>query len=504
MLTIAGAVLIFMVLFLLRIWEGRQREEEEKKYLEKLQIEQQIAEAKITRKKTDQQQKNDEEKDNSITSTTKLENMEKEKNTERKERTIRVLLSVDGTERYLHPDVRISCPAPYQVKGDRTAQQEAGTELCLSEQMQPGQTVFVEALDTVPLTLESVKRNQGAPEYYGILEVTREKQGFRVINQVDLESYLKGVVPSEMPVDAPAEALCAQAVCARTYAARQIREERMKEWDADVDDTVSCQVYNNIPEQAASNQAVDATRGMVMLCGGEPIEAYFFSTSWGYTDTDEVWDEKESASYLRSIAVSHMAVEAMAAGTLQSEKDVSGKKQQEEMSEQSFRERISRRDAGDYEKEDVWYRWKVCIPWEVLKERSERQWPQIGAFTGLFIKGRNPGGGVKTLEIQGEKQNATLENEYVIRKFLSVKGLSVSRNDGSTCDTMELLPSACFVIDFGKERGADTFVFTGGGYGHGVGMSQNGARHLAESGLDWRNILQVFYQNITIENLQEF
>ena len=91
--------------------------------------------------------------------------------------------------------------------------------------------------------------------------MTREKQGFRVINQVDLESYLKGVVPSEMPVDAPAEALCAQAVCARTYAVRQIREERMKEWDADVDDTISCQVYNNISEQAASSQAVDATRG---------------------------------------------------------------------------------------------------------------------------------------------------------------------------------------------------------------------------------------------------
>ena len=101
-------------------------------------------------------------------------------------------------------------------------------------------------------------------------------RGIRIINQVDLESYLKGVVPSEMPADAPVEALCAQAVCARTYAVRQIREQRMAEWNADVDDTVSCQVYNNIPEQETSNQAVDATCGMVMLCGGEPIEAYFF------------------------------------------------------------------------------------------------------------------------------------------------------------------------------------------------------------------------------------
>ena len=146
--------------------------------------------------------------------------MEQEKNTERKETIIRVLISVDGTEQYLHPDVRISCPAPYLVKGDITVQQEAGTELCLSERMQPGQTVIVEAPDTMSLTLNSVRRSQGAPAYQGILEVTREEQGFRVINQVDLESYLKGVVPSEMPADAPAEALCAQAVCARTYAVR--------------------------------------------------------------------------------------------------------------------------------------------------------------------------------------------------------------------------------------------------------------------------------------------
>ena len=106
--TIAGAVIIFLVMFLLGIWEGKQREEE-KKYLEKLQTEQQMAEAKNTRKKTEQQQKRNEEIDNPTTS---LTNMEQEKNTERKETIIRVLISVDGTDQYLHSDVRISCPAP--------------------------------------------------------------------------------------------------------------------------------------------------------------------------------------------------------------------------------------------------------------------------------------------------------------------------------------------------------------------------------------------------------
>ena len=83
---------------------------------------------------------------------------------------------------------------------------------------------------------------------------------------------------------------------------------------------------------------------MIILSDGKPIEAYFFSTSWGCTDTDEVWNAKKSAPYLRSIAVSHKAVETMVNGTLQPE-----------MTEQSFRERILQRDAGDYEKEFAIY-----------------------------------------------------------------------------------------------------------------------------------------------------
>ena len=90
--------------------------------------------------------------------------------------------------------------------------------------------------------------------------------------------------------------------------------------------------------------------------------------------------------------MSHKAVETMVNGTLQPE-----------MTEQSFRERILQRDAGDYEKEDVWYRWKVCIPWEMLKERSERKWPQLGAFTGLSIQGRNPGGRSKNTGDSGRE-----------------------------------------------------------------------------------------------------
>lgn len=414
------------------------------------------------------------------------------------ETTIRIVLSVDGTEKYMHQDVCVSCTGDYKIDGDVTAFEDADSSIKLSELLEIGQKVRIKAVDGVtPVTLESVTRAQGKPAYGGMLEIRREAEGFLIVNQIDLEEYLKGVVPGEMPADAPIQALCAQAVCARTYAVRQMRDSRMEQWEADVDDTVSCQVYNNISRQPSSDQAVDDTKGLIVCCDGEPIEAYFFSTSWGYTDTDRVWNSTVNTSYLKSISVSRESVEAVQHGKTES------RIQKETMSEENFREKIRNISADDYEKDDIWYRWRVEIPWQRVKQNSETGWPQIGEFAGMKILERNPGGGVKQLEVKGSVENVVLENEYMIRKLLSVKGLPVIRNDGSICTTMELLPSACFMIEEEKDHKGTLFLLYGGGYGHGVGMSQNGARHLAENGWKWREILQLFYQDIQIENLQE-
>ena len=118
-----------------------------------------------------------------------------------------------------------------------------------------------------------------------------------------------------MPSGYPAEALKAQAVCARTYAVRQMGEQRLAGYGADVDDSVSFQVYNNIGRQSATDEAVDATRGVIMTYGGEPIQAYFFSTSCGHTSTDEVWGG-EGAPYLRSVEVSRRSCGAGGPGNL--------------------------------------------------------------------------------------------------------------------------------------------------------------------------------------------
>ena len=90
-----------------------------------------------------------------------------------------------------------------------------------------------------------LQRDIPKPEYEGEIYLYVEKDGLFVVNEVELETYLKSVVASEMPSSYPMEALKAQAVCARTYAVRRIEAQKNKNSFSDLDDSVSFQVYNN-------------------------------------------------------------------------------------------------------------------------------------------------------------------------------------------------------------------------------------------------------------------
>ena len=103
-----------------------------------------------------------------------------------------------------------------------------------------------------------------------------------LINELALEEYLYAVVPSEMPTYYGIEALKVQAVCARSYAYRHLLANSLSRYGAHVDDSVSYQVYNNIPENEESVLAVKDTYGRVIEYEGEIITAYYFSTKWAY------------------------------------------------------------------------------------------------------------------------------------------------------------------------------------------------------------------------------
>jgi stage II sporulation protein D len=139
--------------------------------------------------------------------------------------------------------------------------------------------------------------------YRGLLEVRPAEEGkVRVVNVVNLEDYLRGVVPNELSPQAfpQIEALKAQAVAARTYALAHLGDYASKGYD--VCATPACQVYRGQgSEHRLTDRAVEETRGVVATWRGRPIRAYYTSTCGGHTEEGgAIFDD--DAPYLRGVA----------------------------------------------------------------------------------------------------------------------------------------------------------------------------------------------------------
>lgn len=124
-------------------------------------------------------------------------------------------------------------------------------------------------------------------EYRGAISVIAAGAELLIVNSLDLEDYLRGVVPSEMQASWPAEALKAQAVAARSYVVASLQPEA----DYDICATVDCQMYRGLErEHAHSDTAVRQTAGLVLTYGGQFARTYYHSDSGGViASSAEVW-----------------------------------------------------------------------------------------------------------------------------------------------------------------------------------------------------------------------
>lgn len=389
---------------------------------------------------------------------------------------IRVLLTDCGVRGYYQEEISLRGNAGLSVNDG--AYQAGEQETIYMNRAGEDEVIRVCPKDEMAGTALSLSgKKEDESVYPGNFLIYRTPQGLLVVNELDLETYLRYVVPSEMPASYEAEALKAQTICARTYACAKIQEKSMETFHADVDDSVESQVYHKMKPQPETDAAVEDTKGEIMICDGEPIQAYFFSTSCGKTSTDEVWKEGTGERYLKSVTV--------------------GEEMDEPQTEEAFAAFITRKENKSLEEKDGWYRWNVTLPVQVLFGRAEEE--KIGIIEEITVLSRSKGGAVEKIRITGTNGSMEIHGEYEIRSFLSVEGYPVQKNDGTVSKEMDLLPSACFTIIPQKEKEKVTaFTFYGGGYGHGVGMSQNGAQHLAEQGKTYPEILNYFYQNIEI------
>lgn len=431
-----------------------------------------------------------------------------------KAENIRVLLKTTGFKDIFHSKVVLTSNEPFTITyGKKTKKYDAKEQVTIkptSKMLEEGR-LRVKTTDTGKITVSSIERSYGIPSYRGSLEIVSYEQGLTIVNELPLEEYLYSVVPSEMPTSYGKESLKVQAVCARSYAYNQLLTNQYSGYGAHVDDSTSFQVYNNVEENESSIEAVRDTYGKVLDYDGEVITAYYFSTSCGYTSSaSEVWMNNTPLEYLT--------------GKLQVDEDKT--KELDLTEDKKFRDFIINDDYETYDSDFAWYRWQTKVSLEDLKSTIDAKLQTrynansrliltlvagkyvstpintVGNIKSITITKRATGGVATEVIIKGSKNTVKVISEYNIRILLSPSGNDVVRKDDSKVSNMSLLPSAFIIIDeITKDDKLTGYKIRGGGYGHGVGMSQNGVKAMVEDGFKYEEILEHYYTGVNIASI---
>lgn len=366
-----------------------------------------------------------------------------------------------------------------------------------------------------PIIVNSLERNREVCRYYGRMEITLEDAGLLVVNALPLENYLCGVVPSEMPASYEEEALKAQAILARTYAYKYLIEPAYPQFQAHVDDSIAFQVYGNLDNNAVTSKAVSDTAGILLFSDRSLAEVYYYSTSCGYGTDGTAWGG-EGQEYLQATRIGKGALKS-ADGSMSGEEAEEYYLQKLE-EEQTFRNMITAPFVDGYESCEGWYRWSACdVPINAeallarMKERYEanpnviltknkagefvsKPVKSLGDIKNIKVEERGAGGVCKSVIIEGNGNTYKVLLEYNIRYVLNGSGTSVIKADDTETYCKTLLPSGFFYLDtvhFGQN--VISYNIYGGGYGHGVGLSQNGANQMAKLGMNCQEILFKFF-----------
>lgn len=313
----------------------------------------------------------------------------------------------------------------------------------------------------------------GSPTYSGVFYVYKTSAGLVLVNHVELEEYIARVISSEIGEEAPIEALKAQAVCARTYILKSKAKE-YKKYNAIADDSTDFQVYNRISAGDKCYQAARETAGIVMKYKGKLINAYYFSTSCGYTTDSRIWG-KDKRPYLKEQNIT--------------------KKKEENLKDNNIFKKYIKSCPEAYESDYPFYRWKTKLTSEqIVNSIYALTGNNIGKVKNIEINSRGAGGIVSQITVYGSKKQIIIKKQNDIRKALCSVYAKIELNNGEKRNGMNMLPSAFICI----EKQKDGFKIYGGGFGHGSGMSQNAAIELAKEKQSFDKILKKFYNGVEL------
>ena len=427
---------------------------------------------------------------------------------------IRVVLSTTGFTGRIHQEVALRSESGFVLHTDEYPIQVAAGEVFRISAAQNAHLLRDGRLTAVPnnsgkIEIISISRawpDGASPQYRGILEISRRGGGFVIVNQLPLEEYLAAVIPSEMPTSFGLEAAKVQAVTARSYAYNQFFANRFYMYGANVDDSVMSQVFNNFPETAVSVAAAEATRGIFLSFGGNIVSANFFSTSAGHTaNSGDVWINGNTWEFDAPTPPYLSAQPQYLSGNFG---DLS-----QEVNARAF---FQRTDIPSFDDHSPWFRWNLELSAAQLTEIIAANLPtlaaanphlfqmpdtatfppqfvtDIGDFQSMEVISRGSGGNIRELLITGRTGSVLVRTEYAIRRLLTPRtheGVVLHRHNASDVTNHFILPSTFMVFE-AVEGG---LRFYGGGFGHGVGMSQNGVFGMVQRGYNFEEILRHFY-----------
>lgn len=346
--------------------------------------------------------------------------------------------------------------------------------------------------------------NVNGEQYRGGVILRPDDMGkITVINFLTLEEYVYGVIHREIGQSSPLEALKAQAITARTFAA--LNKNRHSSLGFDLCADTHCQVYGGIKDEYNNTiRAADETTGKIIYCGNRPADTFYYKNSGGHTqNSEDVW----------SAAMAHL--------------------------------------KGKPDPYCPEYTWKATITYDSLRQKLVQAGMDSGEIISAEIGGRNSAGAVSSLVIKGTKGETRLEKEK-IRTVLGTSlvksthftienvgesadseqfnlALLASDNKKTSCnkDELYLISSegkvnkskvsdlilkskdkvlSAVSLSNGKglpgsgtgEAPEKSLIFSGLGYGHGVGMAQDGAIEMARRGMSYMDILDFYYTGVEV------
>jgi SpoIID/LytB domain protein len=373
-----------------------------------------------------------------------------------------------GTKSFVHPHLAKRPSGTVKILDSKGLVVDQAIEL-----------VRVDSHGEEPIKIQQVEHGKGYKwhgyedrNYSGSILITIGRDGsLVVVNRVDVERLLKGLVPAEIFPDAPMEALKSQAVVARGEVLAKVGTRHFLDPYL-LCATTHCQVYAGVDvEQTRAGQAVESTRGEFLFAGPKLVDSVYSASCGGHTENnDVVWSDPPSSILRGKPDMPADLTESWLPLSNKLETWLSGTPK-------------AYCQMSTFNKKGI-FRWKKEITSQKMDELVAKTKP-IGRIVSIQVLERGVSGRVKVIRIVGTEGELVVQREWPVRQLLGN------------------LKSGMFTVsvETDEDQMPLRFIFVGGGWGHGVGMCQIGAIGMAEHGFTYKQILSHYYSGAKVYRL---